>query len=461
MENNFEKIFKEKFDSFEAEYDQSAWNSLENRLGNSAQGGGSSSLMYWAAALLGVVAVTTALVYFYNDNNTDTNLSAQQVDKIVEPEEETAVLINDDDATRTEKLDEKPATISNENHKENVSTTIAESSSTSKTVNELSSEKNTTTTIDKEQETLETNKDNISEQKQAAPISDTNRINELKSISLPDTDAIESSPKKTAKRRFISGVVEQHTTEENTIYLCAGEPLVVKNPSKDQETVRVAYNNQEIDIPAGQFTQLTLTNSSTISFLNEENEVIHQQDIEVSSSPQIDFTYEANIYEEGLPVVKLESYGSYENTSWTINGEQVLTSPNPTVHLYTKGEYEVELNITDDNGCATKKSRTIKIDKDYNLMAVSAFRPNDSDPRNRTFMPFSLTQRPVQFVLTIIDPKDNGIVFKSKDASQPWDGTDQRTGKMTPPEKTYMWKVQLENPLPNERSVYVGTVVHH
>jgi hypothetical protein len=93
-------------------------------------------------------------------------------------------------------------------------------------------------------------------------------------------------------------------------------------------------------------------------------------------------------------------------------------------------------------------------------MAVEAFIPNGSDPKTKAFMPFSLTQRDVPFTLTIIDPRDNGIVFTSKDASNPWTGIDERTGKMTDSETVFIWRVQLENSLPNERPVYAGTVVH-
>ena len=76
-------------------------------------------------------------------------------------------------------------------------------------------------------------------------------------------------------------------------------------------------------------------------------------------------------------------------------------------------------------------------------------------------MPFALTQRDVNFTLTIVDPRDNSVVYSTQDATKGWDGTDQRTGSMTPSETVYIWKVQLENPLPNERQVYAGTVVHN
>jgi hypothetical protein len=73
-------------------------------------------------------------------------------------------------------------------------------------------------------------------------------------------------------------------------------------------------------------------------------------------------------------------------------------------------------------------------------------------------MPFCLKERNAKFVLTIIDPKDNAVVFTTKDASKPWDGTDQRTGRILTTYKTFIWQVQLEDTLPGERGIYNGTV---
>ena len=460
MRDNLEKIFKEKLESFEADFDNSAWNAMEERLDKSAQGGqgGGSSLIYWMAAVIATALLVGAAVYLLNDDNTDNTIALNkqvEAEKIVEPEEESVRAIELDETTEIKPAVEKNATeevsvISNQTE----TPTIHEDEKLTPNIKTVKSKDSYVETNHKTGKEIPSKKDDTKELKEPLP---------YKSIDAPIIDEEVDTPvKKPAKRRFISGVVEQKPIASNIVTLCSGEPLIIKNPSQDKETVRVAYDNQEIDIPAGQYTQLSLTNTSTIYFLNEESEVIHEQEVIVNAKPQVDFTYEANVYEDGLPVVKLESFGDFEKTSWQIDDHEIISSGSaPTVNLFEKGSYEVTLNVTNENGCSVNKTRTITINDNYNLMAVSAFRPNDADPRNRTFMPFSLTQRSVQFVLTIIDPKDNGVVFTTKDPSQPWDGTDQRTGKMTPKEKTYMWKVQLENPLPNERAVYVGTILHH
>ena len=41
----------------------------------------------------------------------------------------------------------------------------------------------------------------------------------------------------------------------------------------------------------------------------------------------------------------------------------------------------------------------------------------------------------------------------------PWDGIDRNTGKLVDENKSFVWKVILENPEINEKPEYIGTVV--
>jgi hypothetical protein len=74
-------------------------------------------------------------------------------------------------------------------------------------------------------------------------------------------------------------------------------------------------------------------------------------------------------------------------------------------------------------------------------------------------MPFSLTERDVKFVLTIIDGRDGGVVYETTDTSLPWDGTDIRTGRRSQSPQVYVWKAIIANPAANEPSEYLGTII--
>ena len=116
------------------------------------------------------------------------------------------------------------------------------------------------------------------------------------------------------------------------------------------------------------------------------------------------------------------------------------------------------MSIESQNGCRSNEEKNIRIDEDYNLLAVNAFNPNTNDAKRNCFMPFALTQRTTEFMLTIIDPKDGSIIFETNDTSNPWRGIDQRTNTMVNTNSTYIWKVIISSPLKGEKSMYQGTI---
>ena len=70
-----------------------------------------------------------------------------------------------------------------------------------------------------------------------------------------------------------------------------------------------------------------------------------------------------------------------------------------------------------------------------------------------------LPRRDTPFKMIIIDPSDGAILFETSSADMPWDGIDRNTGKMVDENKSFVWKVILENPESNEKPEYIGTVV--
>ena len=61
--------------------------------------------------------------------------------------------------------------------------------------------------------------------------------------------------------------------------------------------------------------------------------------------------------------------------------------------------------------------------------------------------------------MIVIDPTDGAILFETSAADITWDGTDRNTGKMVDANKSFVWKVILEQPEVNENPEYIGTVV--
>ena len=75
-------------------------------------------------------------------------------------------------------------------------------------------------------------------------------------------------------------------------------------------------------------------------------------------------------------------------------------------------------------------------------------------------MPRALVEREnVKFTMIIVSPEDGHIMYETSDASQGWNGVDRTTGEALPYQKTFIWKVTIENPEAGERPVYGGSSV--
>ncbi len=236
--------------------------------------------------------------------------------------------------------------------------------------------------------------------------------------------------------------------------LCQGEELEIKN--ENTEDLILYAPNKEIIIPKKTTVQLQLDTPGEYILSTKNGK--ERKRFTVHHLPDAHFYINHDIkFEKGLPIREITSDFNGENT-WVINdrkfyGKQIK----PT--FFKKGDYTIQLTTTDYNGCSSSTIQKLHIEEDYNLMAVNSFIPNDIDPRNRTFMPFALTQRDVDFNLIIIDPKTGQIIFESSDANNPWTGINKETGKQVPAGEVYLWKVHIQNPMPGEPSEYSGQII--
>ena len=161
-------------------------------------------------------------------------------------------------------------------------------------------------------------------------------------------------------------------------------------------------------------------------------------------------------YTDGLPTTEMTISTDATDIVWTANNQR-QTGDKAVFHFYNKGSHKVNVELSSGT-CTSTLTEPIRIDEEYNLMAMNSFNPNSPHPRNITFMPRALMERDVKFTLTILDPRDGGIAYQTSDASQGWDGVDIRSGRASAITTTYVWRVILENSEPGERAEYQGTV---
>lgn len=431
MSKKLENKFKEQLENYEAPHDGSAWESFEKKLDSKATSGNSKILK--TAVAVGVLTVASVGIFFYSNDSNDIETKYTKestVEEKVKPNKAESDFVEE----KTEQKSEKGAS----------EVKIASEDKTTKKDDGGSITEN----IDKN---AESGNNQVKEEKDTATSEESNESSKADQKQ-NKTDENSNTEDTKVKRRFVSGVV---STKE----VCKGDYITVEN-NHEEGFVRLLFGRTDLTVPPKQFTKLKVEDSGVLTFIDGEEKTIEEVQIKANELPEVDFSYEANVYEKGLPIVELRAFGSFEKYIWKLNNDKKAEGKVAGVNIYDKGEHIFKLEVVDHNGCKGSNSRNIRIEEDYNLMAPSAFRPQSSDRRKNTFIPYALTERDVEFEFVVIDPKTHAVVFKSNDKDNPWDGRDQRTGKMTSAEKVFMWKVHIENPRPGEKAIYAGSVVH-
>lgn len=241
---------------------------------------------------------------------------------------------------------------------------------------------------------------------------------------------------------------------------CENTRIILENQNA-VAIVLMSDNGISYTIPANKSLAVDLSEAGNYYFTSaKQGKNTRENGFKVLTAPKSDFAAdEEMLYEKGLPVYTLKSNVTAKQYKWTDKAGNILsTEKEANIHLFRKGQYDVNLTVTGSNGCSASTNKTIQAEVNYNLLAVTGFDPASSDPRKNTFMPYALSQRNIPFQMVIIDPKSGETVYQTKDINQPWDGVDVRTGQMVPANSTYIWKVTLQEHEKNESNAYKGTI---
>lgn len=414
--DKLEQFFSDKLENLEAPYSKEAWASLEAKLANSA---GASGISRGAKiALFSVAAVVVAVVTFVALSETTASPS-QPIAQIEQ--------INENNTNEDKTIEKTHSTAEIETIHEiplNESSTAV--GPTTDPVERINSENTNTTPTESNPSAADGN-------------------------IIPNVTPIKNNPTVDTKINYVIGNI-------NATLVCKGEGIIITNLGGEHDIVRLIVNDKVTELSNKMKTSVAINELTEINFLNGENQVIGKEIIQPLDIPKPTFDFDANMYEQGLPTTKFATYGDYKNVDWDFGNNQYAKGSDVTTHYFDKGFYDVKMTCTDINGCVGSEVKRVEITDKYNLLATNSIRLNDANLETRTFMPFCLKERAVKFTLTIMDPKDNTVVFTSTDVSKAWDGTDQRTGRVIAPFKTFIWQVLLEQPMPGERGIYNGTV---
>lgn len=434
---NIEQNFKNSLGNHELPYNANAWSSLSSKLDVQmpvSQGTApAASKLKWiigSGSIIVLSVVTYFLIFHYG---TKTNTQNNPITNNDTPLENVS---NERSNSKSNNLAED-VKFTDSNSSGNVETETTNSAS-DKTAN-----KEETQSVNNSNITNESN--SSSENFVANNVSNNDRNN----MSIASDIKTESELNNTS-----GGIITIPVVED----VCEGFAFEINNTN--EVPLVVSGSEIKITIPANTTKTISIAKEGNYSLGTLNNEVANSvSTFRVERTPSVDFTIDTETkFENGLPTTKVNTDVIGESFEWSFNNQKV-TGRSAAAHFYTKGDHNIKLTVTANNGCSATAIKSLYINKKYNLMAENAFVPMDNDPRNSTFMPYALTVRNANFTLIVLDPSDGHMVYKTNDSSKGWDGTDMKTGNPVAFEKSYVWKVVVINPEPNERNEYGGNII--
>lgn len=194
----------------------------------------------------------------------------------------------------------------------------------------------------------------------------------------------------------------------------------------------------------------TYTKSGTykviLSLSNTSGGAINNKDasdkIIIHEAPDASFTPMKRVGNDNLPTMHFENKShSGASYHWDFGDGMISTEAHPDHLFKKKGTYGVELTVTNEKGCVDRSKKDIIITEDFNLMAAPSFSPNGDGTLDR-FIPEALRTMEQKFTFLVYDAK-GGLLYRTTDATMPWDGSVNNLGKDLLPTGQYLWVVDL------------------
>ncbi|MEO9531892.1 MAG: PKD domain-containing protein [Crocinitomicaceae bacterium] len=436
--DSFDHKMKESAEGFEAPYSPAAWEAVSSQLGPAY------SVWKWVAGSAAVVAAIVGTVYFTStpDDNT---------------------VISDTNDNTSEEL----ATNNVETNSELTNKTFDTNS------NDVIAENNDEIVDNSANNNVENNGQSIDQNN--TPNNLNNGGPDLTNNHIEGNDVNNNNGNdNTANHNNDNGLSDQPTVETEKVYesdgkftlsstvICAGEKCVVV-PTNANSELKYVWNFGDGSLAsgitvdhkyerAGEFTiSLEVKHPNTNKTIASTKETIV-----VNALPKTDFTWEQT--NEILPAVNfINLTDEAVQWAWNIKGLKQSTQNDFEYTFRKAGKYMVDLTAVNEYGCQKSVQKTILIEKDYNLLAPTAFSPN-GDFQNDKFIPKALQiMEDVQFTMNIMD-KSGELVYTTQNVNEPWDGVNMNDNAQLPAGSAYIWRVVLTNKN-GEKELYEGQVI--
>ena len=410
--NKFEENIKQSLENFEVPYDPKAWEKLSKKLDQKENKSKNKSIKGFNNFIfVGVTTLIVAGIYLItnqreNSKHNSTSIKSESENnpelKIEAPKNEIVTQIEEISQNEVIKVNKKQE-------------------------------------ITKEKTRELTQKEHIKEEKK-----------ELNGHNSPQTE-------KQNSKSVLNHISNIEIPKTKTSY-CENEAIYITNTNNFNLYLINEKGRKMYKIPANATNKYSIKETGAYEWLHEENTTKTYKAFEIIENPSSNFTISNELeFTDGIPKLNC-STTSNASVQWMLNNKFITSNKEFTLAIFSKGMNTITLKIENHAGCKSTTVKSMNVEENYNLLAVTGFEPNHYDSKRNAFIPYALTLRNTPFKMVIIDPKNDKIIFETNDSSKPWDGIDQTTDELVPQNSTYIWKVTLFKPEKNEKSEYVGKI---
>ena len=241
--------------------------------------------------------------------------------------------------------------------------------------------------------------------------------------------------------------------------ICAGDWVNFNASLNTPATYRWTFGDgTESDLPSPRHTyskagEYVVSLEVTSLLDGKSKRVLFDNNIVVNESSSASFDFNVLQPEDFEQKVSFTNNSNNSlSTEWIINGKTHIGNDVEEV-FNAKGNYPITLITKNEFGCYDTLNKHIQIDENYNLLAPTAFTPNN-DGQNDIFLPKALENTQAKYMLTIINTSNGQVVYRS--STEGWDGINTNTGNRAVT-GAYAWTVvvTLQN---NQTKTFNGII---
>lgn len=412
--DNFDKIIKDKLDSFDVPFNEAHWVEMDAKL-NAVKTVKLKQNISIAASVVAIVAISAYFlsVYLPTDNvvYTNDNQPENKEISIEKQHQQTNIdnVIKNKKHTKEETFENKKEILSEKLSEEEVN------------IQDNDVIENTSTQNNDEENTLTKN---VNEKENDKTHNSIENENEEEKINFEIFSSLVCQDQQISFKSYVDG----YNLSYNWVF-------------GDGNTSNEAHPKHSYKSDGIYDVSLTVYNEKT----NKTATKKIANAITVLPTPKKDFSYTEQslvndknkiMYPYTTLFVDVKNIKAF---IWDAGNGKTSTKSSPEFLFEKAGHYPVKVTLTHQSGCEVTFTKVVEVKQDIDLLAPTGFIPSSNINENTTFIPKALLGWEIKFEMIISDKLGNEI-YRTSESTKPWNGKFNNTGEMLP-EDTYVWKV--------------------